>query len=146
MRAMTLSAAGQPLRPTETGEPPPPGPGQVLIRVAACGVCRTDLHIVDGELPQPKVPVIPGHEIVGRILVAHEDRPVEGVAVEAAEPRQPEEPRRAQQPHPADAHRPRVPVETVESRLRAHDLRVRHRPEVTPLSTRIAVPSPGSVW
>lgn len=67
MRAMTLSAAGQPLRLTETGVSPSPGPGQVLIRVAACGVCRTDLHIVDGELPQPKVPVIPGHEIVGRV-------------------------------------------------------------------------------
>jgi len=44
-----------------------PGPGQIRVRVAACGVCRTDLHVVDGELPDPKLPIIPGHEIVGRI-------------------------------------------------------------------------------
>jgi propanol-preferring alcohol dehydrogenase len=43
------------------------GPGEIRVRVAACGVCRTDLHVVDGELPDPKVPIIPGHEIVGRI-------------------------------------------------------------------------------
>jgi len=46
---------------------PVPGPHQVLVRVAACGVCRTDLHVVDGDLPDPKLPLIPGHEIVGRI-------------------------------------------------------------------------------
>jgi propanol-preferring alcohol dehydrogenase len=44
-----------------------PGPGEIRVKVAACGVCRTDLHVVDGELPNPKVPIIPGHEIVGRI-------------------------------------------------------------------------------
>jgi len=44
---------------------PEPGPGEVLVRISACGVCRTDLHVVDGELPNPKLPVIPGHEIVG---------------------------------------------------------------------------------
>jgi propanol-preferring alcohol dehydrogenase len=44
-----------------------PGPGQIRVRVSACGVCRTDLHVVDGELPDPVVPIIPGHEIVGRI-------------------------------------------------------------------------------
>nr|WP_183423652.1 alcohol dehydrogenase catalytic domain-containing protein [Luteibacter sp. Sphag1AF] len=44
-----------------------PGPGEVRIEVAACGVCRTDLHVVDGELPHPQVPITPGHEIVGRI-------------------------------------------------------------------------------
>ena len=44
-----------------------PGPGQIRVRVAACGVCRTDLHVVDGELPDPKLPIIPGHEIIGRI-------------------------------------------------------------------------------
>jgi len=49
---------------------PQPGPGEVLIRVHACGVCRTDLHLIDGELPEPKSPVIPGHEIVGTV-VAH---------------------------------------------------------------------------
>jgi alcohol dehydrogenase, propanol-preferring len=48
---------------------PPPGPGQVLIAVHACGVCRTDLHVVDGELTRPKLPLIPGHEIVGSIVV-----------------------------------------------------------------------------
>jgi propanol-preferring alcohol dehydrogenase len=46
---------------------PEPGPTQVLVRVAACGVCRTDLHVVDGDLPEPAIPIIPGHEIVGRI-------------------------------------------------------------------------------
>jgi len=46
---------------------PEPGPGQVLIEVAACGVCRTDLHVVDGDLPDPKLPIVPGHEIVGRV-------------------------------------------------------------------------------
>jgi len=44
---------------------PAPGPGQLVLRVRACGVCRTDLHVVDGELPQPKLPLVPGHEIVG---------------------------------------------------------------------------------
>src|ERR1700683_1247286 len=46
---------------------PQPGPGEIRVKVGACGVCRTDLHVVDGELPNPKVPIIPGHEIVGRI-------------------------------------------------------------------------------
>ena len=64
MRAMRLDAAHQPLRLTEVAIPIP-GPGQVLIRVHACAVCRTDLHVVDGELTQPKLPLIPGHEIVG---------------------------------------------------------------------------------
>ncbi len=67
MRAMVLEAPGQPLRATEVPVPRP-GPDQVLIRVRACGVCRTDLHIVDGELPGPKLPLIPGHEIVGTIV------------------------------------------------------------------------------
>src|SRR5215510_9637834 len=49
-------------------EVPQPGPHQVLIRVSACAVCRTDLHVIDGELPRPKLPLIPGHEIVGRIV------------------------------------------------------------------------------
>ncbi|PNA38813.1 alcohol dehydrogenase, partial [Pseudomonas sp. MPR-AND1A] len=44
-----------------------PGPGEVRVKVLACGVCRTDLHVVDGELPDSKSPIIPGHEIVGRI-------------------------------------------------------------------------------
>jgi propanol-preferring alcohol dehydrogenase len=51
---------------------PAPGPGQVLVEVRACGVCRTDLHVVDGELPDPKLPLIPGHEVVGRIAAIGE--------------------------------------------------------------------------
>ena len=46
---------------------PTPGPGEILLRVEACGVCRTDLHVVDGELPNPVLPIVPGHEIVGRV-------------------------------------------------------------------------------
>jgi propanol-preferring alcohol dehydrogenase len=64
MRAMVLDAPGRPLRPAELPAPVP-GPGQVLLRVAACGVCRTDLHVRDGELPDPKLPLVLGHEIVG---------------------------------------------------------------------------------
>jgi propanol-preferring alcohol dehydrogenase len=67
MQAMTLDRAQQPLRFAADARDPAPGPGQVLIRVAACGVCRTDLHIVDGELTEPKLPLVPGHEIVGRV-------------------------------------------------------------------------------
>lgn len=67
MRAMVCEAAGRPLS-ERTGADPRPGPGQVLIRVHACGVCRTDLHVVDGDLTQAKRPVVPGHEIVGTIL------------------------------------------------------------------------------
>ncbi|MFN0155086.1 MAG: zinc-dependent alcohol dehydrogenase family protein [Gaiella sp.] len=64
MRAMVLSSAGEWLALVER-EPPEPGPGQLLLRVTACGVCRTDLHVVDGELRHPKLPLIPGHQIVG---------------------------------------------------------------------------------
>ncbi len=66
MRAMLFNITGQPLQPIELPMPVP-GPGEVLIRVHACAVCRTDLHIVDGELTDPKLPLVPGHEIVGRI-------------------------------------------------------------------------------
>ena len=66
MRAMVLEAPGRPLV-LRALPVPSPGPGQVLLRVAACGVCRTDLHVVDGELPDPKLPLIPGHEIVGHV-------------------------------------------------------------------------------
>lgn len=65
-QVMVLHAPGQPLR-LETRSPPHPGPGEVCLRVEACAVCRTDLHIVDGELPVPRLPVVPGHEIVGRV-------------------------------------------------------------------------------
>ena len=64
MRAMTFSGPGHPLGPTDR-PPPLPGPGQILIRVRACGVCRTDLHIVDGEIADPKLPLVLGHQIVG---------------------------------------------------------------------------------
>ena len=68
MRAMILDAARRPLRLAEDAPDPRPGPGEVLIRVAACGVCRTDLHIVDGELAEPNLPLVPGHEIVGTVV------------------------------------------------------------------------------
>ena len=61
---MVLRAAGRPLEPADIADPVP-GDGQVLVRVSACGVCRTDLHIVDGELAEPKLPLVPGHQIVG---------------------------------------------------------------------------------
>ncbi len=67
MRAMVLDAARTPLRATELPEPSA-GDGQVLIRVQACGVCRTDLHIVDGDLARPKLPLVPGHQIVGEVV------------------------------------------------------------------------------
>jgi len=64
MHAMLLEAQKQPLRLAEVPDPAP-GPGQVRLRVRACGVCRTDIHILDGELPHPKLPLILGHQIVG---------------------------------------------------------------------------------
>ncbi len=67
MRAMVLEAPGTPLRLAELPDPEP-GPRQILLRVRACGVCRTDLHIVDGDLPEPKLPLVPGHQIVGEVL------------------------------------------------------------------------------
>jgi alcohol dehydrogenase, propanol-preferring len=66
MRAMILEKPRQPLRSRDAPKPKL-GAGQLLVRVATCAVCRTDLHIVDGELPDPKLPLIPGHQIVGRI-------------------------------------------------------------------------------
>ena len=66
MHAMVLNRVGAPLEWTELPDRQP-GPGEICVRVGACGVCRTDLHVVDGELPHPQVPIIPGHEIVGRI-------------------------------------------------------------------------------
>jgi propanol-preferring alcohol dehydrogenase len=68
MHAMVLTKLRTPLVWTELPDKQP-GPGEVRVKVAACGVCRTDLHVVDGELPNPHVPIIPGHEIVGRIDV-----------------------------------------------------------------------------
>ncbi|GAB6068340.1 zinc-dependent alcohol dehydrogenase family protein [Methylothermus subterraneus] len=71
MRAMILERPGAPLCLVER-EIPQPGPGQILLQVLACGVCRTDLHVVDGELPNPKLPLIPGHEIVGKVVALGE--------------------------------------------------------------------------
>jgi alcohol dehydrogenase, propanol-preferring len=70
MRAMVLDGPKEPLRSADV---PIPGPndGQVLIRVRACGLCRTDLHVVDGELTHPKLPLIPGHQIVGEVVETH---------------------------------------------------------------------------
>jgi propanol-preferring alcohol dehydrogenase len=66
MHAMVLNATRTPLVWTEFPDREP-GPGEIRVKVAACGVCRTDLHVVDGELPDPRLPLVPGHEIVGRI-------------------------------------------------------------------------------
>jgi alcohol dehydrogenase, propanol-preferring len=71
MRAMVLERQREPLRLAELPEPEP-GPGQVLLSVLACGVCRTDLHILDGELSEPKLPLVPGHQIVGTVRSAGE--------------------------------------------------------------------------
>ena len=82
MRAMVLDAPGKPLRAAEVPEPEP-GPEQVLLRVHACAVCRTDLHVVDGELSDPKLPLIPGHQIVGTVEEVGErvDRFTPGVRI-----------------------------------------------------------------
>jgi propanol-preferring alcohol dehydrogenase len=72
MRAMVLERAGEPLRPAELPDPQPDA-GQVLISVGACGACRTDLHIVDGELDRPKLPLVLGHQIVGEVVEAGEE-------------------------------------------------------------------------
>jgi propanol-preferring alcohol dehydrogenase len=69
MRAMVLERPGRPLQAADLPVPTP-GAGQVLLRVHACGVCRTDLHVVDGELPDPKLPLVPGHQIVGTVVAA----------------------------------------------------------------------------
>ena len=66
MKAMVLTKIKTALEWNELADRQP-GPGEIRVKVGACGVCRTDLHVVDGELPDPKVPIIPGHEIVGRI-------------------------------------------------------------------------------
>ena len=66
MHAMMLKRPGDSLESSELPDRSP-GAGEIRIKVAACGVCRTDLHVVDGELANPKLPIIPGHEVVGRI-------------------------------------------------------------------------------
>ena len=74
MRAMVLDAARTPLRAVELPDPEP-GPGQILVRVHACGVCRTDLHIVEGELERPALPLVPGHQVVGEVVEGGERLP-----------------------------------------------------------------------
>lgn len=69
MKAMVLERPGQPLVLVERPDPAP-GEGQVLLRVRACAVCRTDLHVVDGELPDIPLPIVPGHEIVGEVIAS----------------------------------------------------------------------------
>ncbi len=78
MYAMVLKDIDRPLVWQEIPDPEP-GSGEIRIKVGACGVCRTDLHVVDGELPNPKLPIIPGHEIVGRIVAVGAG--VEGLSV-----------------------------------------------------------------
>jgi propanol-preferring alcohol dehydrogenase len=73
MRAMVLDAPKTALRAAELPDPEP-GPGQLLLEVHACGVCRTDLHIVDGELTEPKLPLVIGHQIVGRVIHGEGER------------------------------------------------------------------------
>jgi alcohol dehydrogenase, propanol-preferring len=73
MKAMVLDRPGERLRLAELPMPEP-GPGQVLVEVRACAVCRTDLHVVDGELAEPKLPIVPGHEIVGEVVRARARR------------------------------------------------------------------------
>lgn len=71
-RCMTLRQPNEPLS-MEWRELRQPGPGQVLLKVRACGVCRTDLHLIDGELPNPSLPIVPGHEIVGEVIATGDD-------------------------------------------------------------------------
>ncbi|MYL24918.1 zinc-binding alcohol dehydrogenase family protein [Halomonas alkaliantarctica] len=78
MRAMRLHAIGKPLE-LDRIERPQPQAGQVQVRVLACGVCRTDLHLIDGELEKPELPRIPGHEIVGEVTALGEG--IEGLSV-----------------------------------------------------------------
>src|SRR3954462_15479134 len=67
MRCMQLDRPGEPLRLVERAIPNP-APGELLIAVSACGICRTDLHVIDGDLAPAKLPIVPGHEIVGRVM------------------------------------------------------------------------------
>lgn len=69
---MVLEHVGQPLRNRRV-DIPQPSPGQLQLQVIACGVCRTDLHVIDGELKEPKLPLIPGHEVIGRVTLAGRD-------------------------------------------------------------------------
>ncbi len=83
MRAMVLDAPGRRLRLMDLPVPQP-GPGQILIRVEACGICRTDLHVVDGELTHPKLPLVLGHQIVGLVEAVAADAPAAAGGLEGA--------------------------------------------------------------
>jgi propanol-preferring alcohol dehydrogenase len=72
MRAMVLTAPRRDLILEERADPVP-GAGEIVVKVEACGVCRTDLHVVDGELPNPNLPIVPGHEVVGRVVAMGAD-------------------------------------------------------------------------
>src|SRR5690349_14253763 len=72
MKAMMLVKLKSPLQWMDIPKPVP-GKGQLLLKVHCCGICRTDLHVVDGELPDPVVPMIPGHQIVGTVVEKGED-------------------------------------------------------------------------
>ena len=72
MKAMVLNAAGSPLV-VESRPDPAPAPGELRIKVEACAICRTDLHVVDGELPDLQCPRVPGHEVVGRVDLVGSD-------------------------------------------------------------------------
>lgn len=78
MRAMVFREVGQPLQATDVAKPEPQA-GEVRLRVTACGLCRTDLHVVDGDLPDPRLPLIPGHQVVGTVDALGDD--VEDLAV-----------------------------------------------------------------
>ena len=69
MQAMVFTSAGEKLQLRDLPRPQP-DPEQVLVQVRACGVCRTDLHVVDGELANPKLPLVIGHEVVGEVVAA----------------------------------------------------------------------------
>lgn len=77
MKAMILDRSPGKLRPAELPDPVP-GPGELLVRVTACGVCRTDLHLVDGELEHPKLPLVPGHQVVGTVAAIGGGEPTGG--------------------------------------------------------------------
>jgi alcohol dehydrogenase, propanol-preferring len=85
MRAMLFESVGRPLRAARV-RAPAPGPGQVRVKVQACGVCRTDLHVLDGELPHPKLPLIPGHQIVGIVDATGEGVSAPAVGVQVGVP------------------------------------------------------------
>jgi len=72
MKAMVLHKQKEPLKLTDISEPVP-DPGQILLKVHACGLCRTDLHVVDADLTEPKLPLVPGHQIVGSVLRVGEE-------------------------------------------------------------------------